>query len=109
MPRTTIQIPFQKDSNQVHEAVKSVLLQNGYREVTYGDEMVWKKGTGFLTAMQYIKVAYQGHILVVSGWTRVGLGQYGFKEQALDGMVAVIPKTAVKKVMTQIQTIITAM
>ena len=109
MPRTTIQVSFQDAQAHVHEAVKKILLEAGYHEVAYGDEIVWKKGTGMLTAMQYIKVTYQGNTLFLSGWTRVGLGQYGFKEQDLEGFVAAIPKKMVKKVMGRIQSAVAHM
>ena len=45
MPRTTIQVSFQDAQAHVHEAVKKILLEAGYHEVAYGDEIVWKKGT----------------------------------------------------------------
>lgn len=51
MPRTTIQVSFQDAQAHVHEAVKKILLEAGYHEVAYGDEIVWKKGTGMLAAI----------------------------------------------------------
>ena len=61
--------------------VRGILTPDGYHEIDYNNEVVWKKGTGAMTAMHYIKLEYYANVLRVSGWVQVGLGSVGGKER----------------------------
>lgn len=103
MSRTAVNVPLNKDANQLHEQIKQILTADGYKEKKYKKgEIVWKKGTGFLTAMHFIKLDYQPNMLVVSGWISSGIGGLTLGEQALTGVVGVIPKKSVQKTIDKI-------
>ena len=67
MARTTVRIDFHQPPQVVDQMVRDILIADDYREIDYNREVVWKKGTGLMTAMHYIKIEYQGNTLVVSG------------------------------------------
>ena len=56
MARTFVDIPLQGDIAAADAVVKNVLISDDYREINYNTEVVWKKGTGVMTAMHFIKV-----------------------------------------------------
>lgn len=103
MARTIIRVPFTADVDNTYNMVVSILQSNGYKEISYNGETVWKKGVGLLTAMQYIKIQFEENLLSVSGWVQAGLGSKGGSEMALNGVVAAVPKKSVMKVIEEIK------
>lgn len=95
MARTIINLPLRNSVDESYNTAVNILQANGFKEVSYNGETVWKKGTGLLTAMQYIKI--------VSGWVQAGVGSVGGNEMALNGIVAAVPKKSVMKVIEQIK------
>jgi hypothetical protein len=83
--------------------VNSILVQNRFKRISYNGEEVWKKGTGLLTAMQYIKVEYGPGCIILSAWVQVGVGSVGGGEMDLKGVVAAVPKKSLMKVIEQIK------
>ena len=77
MARTTFRIDFHQPPQVVDQIARNILIADDYREIDYNREVVWKKGTGLMTAMHYIKLEYQGNTLVVSGWVQIGIGSVG--------------------------------
>lgn len=97
MSRTVVNIPITQDVNQLHEKIRQILITDGYNETNYkNNEIVWKKGVGFFTAMHFIKLDYQANVLYVSGWICSGIGSFTFGEHALNGFYGVIPKKSVQ-------------
>ena len=92
-----------KNNYESYNTAVNILQANGFKEVSYNGETVWKKGTGLLTAMQYIKIEFTDTTLVVSGWVQAGVGSVGGNEMALNGIVAAVPKKSVMKVIEQIK------
>ena len=103
MARTYVDIPFTQDPRWVDDAVRKILIADDYREISYNLETVWKKGTGLMTAIHYIKVEYQGNALRLSGWVQIGVGSVGGKERDLTGFVGFIPKKSVLGTMNRIK------
>ena len=66
-------------------------------------ENVWKKGTGFLTAMQFIKIDFSSNEFTISALVQAGLGSVGGNEMDLTGVVAAIPKKLLLNVIEQIK------
>ena len=99
MARTIINLPLRNSVDESYNTAVNILQANGFKEVSYNGETVWKKGTGLLTAMQYIKIEFTDSTLVVSGWVQAGVGN----EMALNGIVAAVPKKSVMKVIEQIK------
>ena len=103
MARTIINLPLRNSVDESYNTAVNILQANGFKEVSYNGETVWKKGTGLLTAMQYIKIEFTDTTLVVSGWVQAGVGSIGGNEMALNGIVAAVPKKSVRKVIEQIK------
>lgn len=103
MARTTFRIDFHQPPQVVDQIARNILIADDYREIDYNREVVWKKGTGLMTAMHYIKIEYQGSTLVVSGWVQIGIGSVGGKERDLEGITASIPKKSVKKTIEKLR------
>lgn len=87
---------------QALPAAEQILRQSGFSPREYRNESVWKKGTGMLTAMQYVKLIPDDKALIVQGWVQIGIGNAGLKEQCLDGLLGAIPKKMVLKTIEQI-------
>ena len=103
MARSFYNISFTQDSSAVDNLVRSILIGDDYHEINYNTEVVWKKGTGLMTAMHYIKLEYYPNVLRVAGWVQVGVGSIGGKERDLTGFTCAIPKQSVKKTIEKIQ------
>lgn len=103
MARTVVNIQLNTDSENADKIIRQILLADDYREIEYHGEVVWKKGTGLMTAMHYIKIEYTNDAVVVSGWVQMGVGSIGGKEHALKGFVAIVPKKSVKKTISKLQ------
>lgn len=103
MARTIINLPLRNSVDESYNTAVNILQANDFKEVSYNGETVWKKGTGLLTAMQYIKIEFTDTTLAVSGWVQAGVGSVGGNEMALNGIVAAVPKKSVMKVIEQIK------
>lgn len=107
MSRTVKIIECRRDPIIINEQIRNVLANDGYREINYNNEVVWKMGTGLMTAMHYIKFEFSDNVLCISGWVQVGVGSIGGKEHDLSGFVASIPKKSVAKTMAKIEAVAT--
>ncbi len=104
MARTTMDISISGYTEELDSRIRQVLIGAHYREIEYYREMVWKKGTGMMTAMHYIKVEYPDYQTVrLSGWVQIGVGSVGGKERDLSGITGIIPKKSVQGTMNAIQ------
>ena len=101
--RTFVQMPLYADPNAVNNALSAMLSGEGFSLTHYKesgrDELVWKKGTGFATAMKFIKLEYQPNMLIISGWICPGMFTLTICEVSLkSGLYAAIPKKSCMKV-----------
>ena len=106
MSRTIRRISFNGDQKETEERIHDFLVQEDYREISYDREIVWKKGTGIMSAMHYIKIEFKKNELVISGWVRIGIGDAAGKEQALSGILGMEPKKAVLKTIKELEEMI---
>lgn len=88
---------------QAAAVAEQILSDNGFKPKDYKGEAVWKKGTGAMTAMQFVKVAPFEDSLGIQAWTQAGIGDVGLKEMSLDGFVAALPKKSLLKTIEKIQ------
>ncbi len=102
MARSIYQVPYHCGFLELKRRLEEILMSNGYRTYQYEGENIWKKGTGALTAMMYIKVEYDQNMVAFQGWVMPGLGSAEIAEMALDGALGVIPKKACQKVIDQL-------
>ncbi len=104
MARSIYVVPYTCTPEEALRRTEVILNARGYHpHIQPSGEPVWKKGTGLMTAMHFIKVEYAPNAMQVSGWVQAGIGNAGLNEMNLDGVVACIPKKAVKKVIEEIQ------
>ena len=103
MARTIINLSFRGTIDNANSTAISILQNNGFKQISYNGESVWKKGTGLMTAMQYVKLEFDVNNLVLSAWVQAGLGSAGGSEMALSGFVAAVPKKSLMKVVEKIK------
>lgn len=103
MHRTTIQMKYDLPHQEANQRIESILSTHGFKPIDYNGESVWKKGSGVLTAMQYIKIEYSVGGAAVSAWVQAGLGSIGGSEMDLNGFVAAMPKKMLMTVLEEIQ------
>lgn len=103
MARTTIRLPFKGTIDETNKTAVYILQSNGFNQIDYNSEAVWKKGTGLMTAMQYVKLEFESDCLVVSAWVQAGIGNVGGSEMELSGFVAAVPKKSLMKVIEKIK------
>lgn len=103
MSRTIKKVKFSGNEKDLDERLRNILIADDYKEIDYNREVVWKKGLGLVTAMQYIKLEYKDDEVIISGWIQIGIGSAGGKEQELTGIVGKLPKKSVLKTMDKIE------
>ena len=104
MARSTFTIQYNCGFDQAQQKVQSVLAAKRFAETTLKTgETVWKKGTGLLTAMQYVKVEYGENTVILSAWVQAGIGSLAGDEMDLTGFVAAVPKGQLLKVIEEIK------
>ena len=109
--RTTVAIPLPPMTEAFHEAAKAVLISEKFKETHYKnpetkqDEIVWKRGDGYIMMAQYIKLEYQSAQLIICGWMRSGSIIISFPERNLDGLYGFAAKDSIKKIMNKIITL----
>ncbi len=102
MARSIYQVSYRCGFAELRRRLEEVLTRNGYHPYRYEGENIWKKGTGAMTAMMYIKVDYDQTMVAFQGWVMPGLGSADIAEMGLDGTLGVIPKKACRKVIEQL-------
>ncbi len=104
MARTKVQIPLHVTVEEARRRVNNFLPAHGFHPYPQYGEGVWKKGVGMATAMQYMQLEFRDGVLYLSAWVQVGVGSANLgKEMGLEGLVAVVPKRSLKKVIEELQ------
>ena len=100
MARTTLEIAYHSDFDQAEKTISRILTSNGFNQTTSkSGENVWKKGSGLMTAMQFIKTDFATDKVIFSAWVQVGIGSVGGEEMDLTGFAAGFPKKQLMKVL----------
>ena len=94
--RSNIVLAPRMDVHRAAATFGAALEGRGFRRTDYRGEPIWKKGTGMMTAMQYVRVRVRGNLLGVSAWVMIRVGSADFCEMPLTGVVAVIPKKSLE-------------
>ena len=104
MARTIVTFSFRCSFDEAEKKVAAILSGHNFSQVTLKTgENVWKKGTGLLTAMKFVKVEYSQTQITLSAWVQSGIGSVGGKEMELKGAVAALPKQQLLKVIGEIK------
>ncbi len=70
MSRTTIQIQCAMQQDQFNQILNSYMTSEGFKLCLIKGEQVWKKGNGFITAPQFLKVDYMGNSIQLQAWVK---------------------------------------
>ena len=97
MARSYVELNPQ-NPKEFKEKAEALLVENHYNQVNEYGEDVWKNGVGFLTASKYIKIEIEQDRTVVYAWIRGVAGG----DMGVNGIVGIIPKQQVKKILTKI-------
>lgn len=104
MARTSIKTSYNCSYEEAERKINSILSQKGFKMTTLKTgEKVWKKGTGLMTAMQFVKVDFSQNEFIMSAWVQAGIGSVGGKEMDLTGVVGALPKKQLMKVLEEIK------
>lgn len=91
------------DEKKAFQTAENILNQEGYHQIEKNGEVVWKKGTGALTAMHFIKLEFRQNELIITGWVQIGLGSAGFNDMDLTGILGSLPKRSTFKTIQKIR------
>ncbi len=89
-----------KSDNQIKAIAEDYFYKEGFKLKNVNGELVWKKGTGLLTAPQYIKLCFQNSNVHIEAFLKM------FSEIGLDGFVSAIPKQILKSKVNTIEGLI---
>ena len=103
MSRSIFHVQTEKSIEEIMPIAKNILIQDGYHEIERNGEIVWKKGTGAMTAMHFIKLDYIPGDLLLSGFVQIGVGSVGLDEMDLTGFTGKIPKKSTFKTIQKIR------
>lgn len=97
MGKSLFTFPY-KNFESTDSGIRQILISSGYKEKIIDNEKVWKKGSGFWSAMKLIKIEYGNGSLKVWGWV-----QTFDKPMDLTGFIGIIPKKDVLNTIEQIK------
>ncbi len=86
-----------KSPEEIQQVLTKFCEMEGFKFVTYKGEQVYKKGSGIMTAPQFVKVSVNGNQIFLEAWLKSALlpGVY-VGEMGLDGFAAAVPKSMLK-------------
>ena len=95
--RTEFTLWCRCDRAKAQEIIENFMREKDYAAVKYGDEEVYKKGSGWWTARKFIKCNIQdNYTMIVEGWISTGIGNQPNIEIDLNGFYGALPKNSVR-------------
>ena len=97
MARFVANMPTGKPDDMVRFIAEDYLNKEGFKQITYKNEVVWKKGNGLVTGPQFIKLETMNGNVHLEAWIKTALlpGVY-VGEMGVDGAYGVVLKQALK-------------
>ena len=81
------------DNDYVANGISQYLVGEGFSNVDYKGQKVWKKGIGFLTAPQYVAITFTPDSIVIEAFIKFALFPGVFiGELGTAGAFAIVPK-----------------
>lgn len=92
-------VPYRGDIHIIAQSVSEFLNSRGFFLQTYGDnEDVFRKGSGMMTAGQFIKLSVIPEGVLVEAFVIL----FGVQESGLDGFTGIVSKAPLKKIVSQV-------
>lgn len=105
--RTIVAYQYNGNVRQNQSRIEQFLYQSGFDPIQIQTgEWVWKKGTGMMAAMQFLKIEYQPWQIVVSAWVSPGLGNATVSEMDLEGFFAIAAKKPLRNLLSTLGQVI---
>lgn len=98
MARFVTNITINKPDDMIRFIVEDYLTKEGFALKNRDGEMVWKKGTGLLTAPKFIKIGFLNGQVHIEAWIKFAIlpGVYA-GEMGTTGVFYAVPKASLKK------------
>lgn len=101
--RSFFDLPFTQEAVSAEERLREILAAKGFTAVQYGEETVYKLGSGFWTARKFIRYSVFEDKIVLGAWVSIGMGDRPNTELPLDNrFTASLPKKQLKKIVDDI-------
>lgn len=98
MSRSVFQVPCCMNQEQFNSIVSQAMMTEGFSPNTINCETVWKKGNGFLTAPQFLKIQYFGNYIEIAAWLKFAWLPFVYSgEMSLDGSFGFAVKEVLKE------------
>ena len=95
--RFMVDVPTNYSPDQVNDIIAQFMKAEGFNHSMYRGEPILKKGLGFLTAPQFIKLDVQPGFLHIEAFLKYAILPGVFVgEMGLDGFAGAIPKQMLK-------------
>jgi hypothetical protein len=93
------------DQAGAERAIAGFMEREGFDQLNYEGELVWKKGMGILTAPQFIKTTVQGNQIGLEAWLKYPLlpGVY-VGEMGITGVFGALPKKWLRDTVCKLET-----
>jgi len=91
-------VNFSGDSYKIGEKIDNVLAANGYVSHKYGEEMVYRNGSGMATAGKFFKYTIKPDGILIEAFVIL----FGVQESNLEGFTGIVSKKPLKKMVNEI-------
>lgn len=101
MSRSEFKIRY-SSVEKAENTIERILMSNNFMETNYFGESVWKRYNDSMgmTAVQYLKIEFDNEYINLSAWIS---DERGSSESNLNGIMGMIPKKKLKKVIEEIE------
>jgi len=102
--RTKFSFDVIDDPKKIEPNLRSFLEKNGFKEVEYAGEKVYRKGLGLFIARKFISYKVENMKVELEAWVSSGLGNTPTIELPLDtSFYGSLPKSALMKTIKELQ------
>jgi len=100
-----IKVPV--DPNTITERITEYMTAEGFKLIDYKGQMTWKKGSGWVTAPQYLGIQYGPDYVQIDAFIKYALlpGVY-IGEMGTDGFFGAVPKSLLNNRVKALETFI---
>ena len=102
--RTEFTLWCRCDKAKAQEIIDNFMREKNYIAIKYGDEDVYKKGSGWWTARKFIKCEIcDNNTMIVEGWISAGIGNKPNIEMDLKGFYGALPQNTIRRDIAELE------